>query len=140
MAYNRFLGQNGFRGVDFTSHPSLVHPDRLADALNVWKDYRSGQGSAIETFPGFRQIFNDPIEEGEIYGIFRFLVNGVNYLIIHKDVKEEFAKAFAKEVKKYVPSVVLSVVKDFLTADEIEECHKIADFCGVTLKVRDYIS
>lgn len=47
---------------------------------------------------------------------------------------------FAKEVKKYVPSVMLSVVKDFLTAEELAECHEIADSLGVYLKVRDYIS
>ena len=47
---------------------------------------------------------------------------------------------FAYEVKKYVPSVMLSVVKDFLTEDELAECHRIADRLGVYLKVRDYIS
>ena len=80
MAYNRFLGQNGFRGVDFTSHPSLVHPDRLADALNVWKDYKSGQGSAIETFPGYRQLAKGT---GKVYGIFRYRVDGVDYILAH---------------------------------------------------------
>ena len=47
---------------------------------------------------------------------------------------------FAREVKNYVPSVLLSVVKDFLTSDELSECHRIAKDLGVTLKVRDYIS
>lgn len=47
---------------------------------------------------------------------------------------------FAREVKKYVSSVLLSVVKDFLTSDELSECHRIAKDLGVTLKVRDYIS
>lgn len=47
---------------------------------------------------------------------------------------------FAKEVKKYVPEVILSVVGDFLTAAELDECRNIADSCGVKLKVRDYIS
>ena len=47
---------------------------------------------------------------------------------------------FAREVKKYVPSVLLSVVRDFLTLEELDECHAIADSLGVTLKVRDYIS
>lgn len=47
---------------------------------------------------------------------------------------------FTKSVKEYVPSVVLSVVKDFLTEDELLECHRIADTLGVPLKVRDYIS
>ena len=80
MAYNRFLGQNGFRGVDLTSHPSLVHPDRLADAVNVWKDYKSGQGSAIETFPGYRQLAKGV---GKVYGIFRYRVDGVDYILAH---------------------------------------------------------
>ena len=47
---------------------------------------------------------------------------------------------FAKEVKKHVPSVILSVVKDFLTPEELDECRTIADSLGVYLKVRDYIS
>ena len=47
---------------------------------------------------------------------------------------------FTAEVKKYVPSVMLSVVKDFLTDDELDECKRIADQLGVYLKVRDYIS
>ena len=47
---------------------------------------------------------------------------------------------FAKEVKKHVPSVILSVVKDFLTSEELDECRTIADSLGVYLKVRDYIS
>ena len=48
--------------------------------------------------------------------------------------------AFAKEVKKYVPKVLLSVVREFITADELLECQAIADSLGVYLKVRDYIS
>lgn len=47
---------------------------------------------------------------------------------------------FAQDVKKYVPSVLLSVVKDFLTPEELDECRAISDSLGVTLKVRDYIS
>ena len=47
---------------------------------------------------------------------------------------------FAVKVKEYVPNVMLSVVKDFLTEDELRECHEIADSLGVYLKVRDYIS
>ena len=47
---------------------------------------------------------------------------------------------FAREVKKYVPTVILSVVGDFLTKEEIEECRGIADGIGVYLKVRDYVS
>ena len=48
--------------------------------------------------------------------------------------------SFAREVKSYVPSVILSVVRDFLTPAELTECYRIAEALGVTLKVRDYIS
>lgn len=56
----------GFRGVDFTSDPTQVVPQRSPYALNVYRDYASSEGQAIETFPGFRKVadFGD-----EIYGI-----------------------------------------------------------------------
>ena len=92
MAYNRHLGQGGFRGVDFSSHPSLVSPDRFSNALNVWRDYHSGQGSAIETFPGYRQITKESLG-GKIFGIFRYRIADKDYLIIHAG-----EKLFAKSV------------------------------------------
>ncbi|MBO5316718.1 MAG: radical SAM protein [Clostridia bacterium] len=46
---------------------------------------------------------------------------------------------FAKKVKNYVPNVAFSVVDEALTDEEIEECKKIADSCGVKLRVRKYI-
>ena len=47
---------------------------------------------------------------------------------------------FAKNVKKYVHSVVLSVVRETLSAEELSECERIAEELGVKLKVRTYIS
>ena len=47
---------------------------------------------------------------------------------------------FAHKVGEYVPEVILSVVKDFITAEELDECRRIAEGIGVRLKVRDYIS
>ena len=47
---------------------------------------------------------------------------------------------FAKNVNNYVQKTLLSVVRQTLTEQELEECYKIADDLGVTLKVRDYIS
>ena len=48
--------------------------------------------------------------------------------------------SFASRVKKYVPHVALSVVRQTLTDIQLEECYRIADSIGVTLRVRDYIS
>ena len=46
---------------------------------------------------------------------------------------------FASEVKHYVPTVLLSAVKETLTPDEIEQCRMICSDLGVTLRLRDYI-
>lgn len=51
--YTRYYGD--FRGVDFSSDHTQVHPQRLAYLVNMYKDYRSGEGSSLETIPGFRR-------------------------------------------------------------------------------------
>lgn len=45
---------------------------------------------------------------------------------------------FAKSAKKYVPEVVFSVV-DVISEQEIEACRKIAQDCGVSFRVREYV-
>ncbi len=47
---------------------------------------------------------------------------------------------FAKEVKDYVPRVILSVVDAALTEEDIKKCYVIAENAGVELRVRKYIS
>lgn len=47
--------------------------------------------------------------------------------------------SFASRVKAYVPKVILSVIRETLTSDEIEQCKDIAAAAGVTLRIRDYI-
>lgn len=46
---------------------------------------------------------------------------------------------FAMKAKKYVPSVILSIVDHDITNDEIEECRNIAKKCGVDFRIRPYI-
>ena len=46
---------------------------------------------------------------------------------------------FASEVKRFVPIVSLSAVKETLSLEEIEQCREICDSLGVTLRLRDYI-
>ncbi len=45
-----------FRGVDFSSDHTEVADNRFAYLVNMYKDYNSGVGGAIETIPGFRRI------------------------------------------------------------------------------------
>lgn len=71
--YSRYYGD--FRGVDFSSDHTQVHDQRLAYSVNMFKDYQSGQGKAIETVPGFRRkadFFDPELYEGTdftVYGI-----------------------------------------------------------------------
>ncbi len=62
--------------------------------------------------------------------------------ICHSKFGEESHSAlisFAERVNTYVPKVILSVVRQTLTEEEIEECRHIAEKAGVTLRIRDYI-
>ena len=46
--------------------------------------------------------------------------------------------SFVKEVKKYVPEVVLSTVSTTITKEEEEECRKICEDLGVTYRIRPF--
>lgn len=68
--YSRYLGD--FRGVDFSSSPAMVEPNRFSYLKNMWKDYESEQGQAIETVPGFRVIMSDLEGLGTIHSIYEY--------------------------------------------------------------------
>lgn len=75
--YARHYGD--FRGVDLSHDHSQVAPYRFAYIKNMYKDYYSGQGEAVETVPGYRKlnyIFKDrngnPATDGAILGIHIF--------------------------------------------------------------------
>ncbi len=67
--YSRYYGD--FRGVDFSSDHTQVNENRFPYLVNMYKDYGSGQGKAIETVPGFRRRVNLP-EETQVFGIHEF--------------------------------------------------------------------
>ncbi len=49
-------------------------------------------------------------------------------------------KVFAKNVRKQVKNVAFSVVEGFISDEDIKACYKIAEECGVSLRVREYVS
>ncbi len=79
--YNRYYGD--FRGVDFSSDHTQVHEQRLAYAVNMFRDYQSGQGQALETITGFRRRIVLP-EKNEVYGMFIFSHRDENNNIVTK--------------------------------------------------------
>ena len=78
--YNAYYGD--FRGVDFSSDHSQVHPSRLAYAVNMYKDYQAGQGGGIETIPGFRRVACLPNGE-KIHAIHRFVIDEKEVVLLH---------------------------------------------------------
>lgn len=87
--YSRYYGD--FRGVDFSSDHTQVHDQRLAYAVNMYRDYHSGQGKALETIAGFRRRVVLP-EDEKIYGIHHFLHkdengNNITKVLIHSGDK-----------------------------------------------------
>ena len=56
--YSKYYGN--FRGVDFSNDHTNISDSRFAYAVNMYRDYQSGQGVAIETIPGYRRLeFSD---------------------------------------------------------------------------------
>jgi hypothetical protein len=52
--YSRYYPR--FAGVDFNSDAADVNISRMAFAQNVWRDWQSEQGGAVETIPGYRVL------------------------------------------------------------------------------------
>lgn len=72
---------SNFIGVDLSSDPRAVARNRLSYAVNMWRDYESEQGEAIETFPGFRRLVRDL---GVVHGLFAYRAkSGGEYLVVH---------------------------------------------------------
>lgn len=85
------------RGVDFSNDHSQIDPSRLAYSVNMYKDYKSGQGEALETIAGYRRradfsyfpkIDNykedkslSIIDEQEIYGIYH--IDNTDKVLVH---------------------------------------------------------
>jgi hypothetical protein len=68
--YNRYYGD--FRGVDFSSDHTQVSEQRFSYLANMYRDYNSGQGKAIETIPGFRRRMKVPTADNRIFAIHEF--------------------------------------------------------------------
>lgn len=77
--YVRELGD--FIGIDCSSDVARVSERRMARCLNMWRDYESESGGAVETVPGWRRLIS---AEGRINGIFGYRgFGGVEYLVVH---------------------------------------------------------
>lgn len=92
-----------FRGVDLSSEEELVRDGRFCHLRNMWRDYASGQGDAIETFPGFRCLHRF---EGKINGIFHYRTRaGLDFVVVHAGEKlHRFRHASRDSIGEHVES------------------------------------
>lgn len=90
MSIQYTMHYGNFIGMDASSDPRAVARNRLAYCVNMWRDYESEQGAAIETFPGFRRVAkslgldgNDG-EIGAVHGLYHFRTRrGVDLVVVH---------------------------------------------------------
>lgn len=68
----------GFAGVDFTSDATNVQINRSPDSVNMYKDYKSELGQAIESRPGFSNLVS---LDYPIYGIHFFKKDSLSVLV-----------------------------------------------------------
>ena len=125
---------------------------RLDDMLWVCKEIR-------KKLPGIKIRLNtngqsDLIHKKNTAPMFSGLVDSISISLNSADAKKYQAVChsvygeeayegmldFAKSVKCYVPDVALSVVRGFLSEEDIAACQDIADKIGVRLRIREYIS
>ena len=83
-----------FMGVDATGDPRTVERNRLAYLVNMWRDYESEQGAAIETFPGFRRVAHSLGKDasggaiGAVHGLYHFRTRrGHDLIVCHAGTK-----------------------------------------------------
>ncbi len=102
--------------INTNGHSSLIHK---CDTAPMYKDVIDTVSISLNApnAEGYDKVCHSVFKEAAFYGLLDF----------------------AKEVKKYVPSVILSVVDIALSEKEIEECGRIAASVGVPLRVRKYI-
>ena len=84
--YTRSYGE--LRGVDFSSDPAQVNVARPSYLINMYRDYDSEHGAAIETIPGYRRLFHFG---GRIHGIWGYSSSqddsSERYMVVHAGTK-----------------------------------------------------
>jgi hypothetical protein len=75
---------SNFRGVDFSNRGDEISLNRSPDAMNVWKNYKSNNGTCIETRPDLEAVISFA---DKVYGLFYYTLNGAIYTIVHAGTK-----------------------------------------------------
>ncbi len=104
-----------FRGVDFSVDDTSLSFERFANLKNMWKDWQSDDGPAVEAFPGYRILASFG---KHIYGIYLQRAGGEEYLLVHAD-KQLFRFSTAL---RHQPAALSMLSPIFSALPEAEGC------------------
>ena len=141
---------------DLTAYPELVFcgygepTERLDDILWVCRAIKAKHSIKIRVNTnGHSDLINKRDTTPEFAGCFDTVsisLNCANAKSYQEVCHSEFGEAsfdalidFARRVKAYVPTVILSVVRGSIPDSDIDICQQIADGVGVTLRVREML-
>ncbi len=141
---------------DLAAYPELVFcgygepTERLDDILWVCRAIKAKHNIKIRVNTnGHSDLINKRDTTPEFAGCFDTVsisLNCANAKSYQEVCHSEFGEAsfdalidFARRVKAYVPTVILSVVRGSIPDSDIDICQQIADGVGVTLRVREML-
>lgn len=105
--YSRIL--TAFGGIDVTSDDSNVALNRFPYIVNMWRDFKSENGAAVETFPGWRMIPWNTGSENRINGLYFATLSHENSMhkivIIHKGHEVYYGDAEDKDTEKQLTKI-----------------------------------
>ncbi len=124
--------------------------ERLDDILWVCRELKAKHQVKIRiNTNGHSDLINKRDTASEFEGCFDVVsisLNCANAADYQRVCHSEFGEAsfdalidFARRVKAYVPTVILSVVRGSIPDSDIDICQKIADGIGVMLRVREML-
>ncbi len=104
--YARYFDR--LRGVDFSSDHNDVEDSRFAYLVNMYRDYQSGQGGAVETIPGFRALREGFSQFNGIHigngDVFFHLGTGLYRMGTVEEFEENSIALVAKDPLCYLPN------------------------------------
>ena len=118
-----------FKGVDFSNRKDEIYLSRTPDALNMWKNYKSTGGKAIETRPDVELLKE---YSNTIFGLFFYEYNNTTHKIVHSGTNlydnddviystmaEHESKFFVYDKKLYIKDGTNYLVYDGVTCDDV---------------------
>ena len=131
------MNYSNFIGVDVSSDPRVVARNRLAHSVNMWRDYESEQGAAVETFPGFRRCayigyfpYDADLKPYGNWNMWFLKAKKHQYLIVNHSPK---LMAYRIDELKNSQEIIID-------DDETEYPHQVSDSLGLSEEMEGFVA